>query len=311
MKGVNSAKLILFHHPSSPQKPHPLLSNHRILLILFVSFFTFASLLTLLSTTTSFSSSSKIPPTSFSTASSSSAPLSSHVFDALLHYAANSNLTGLMKRADLLAIAAVLRRRVPCNLLVFGLGDETPLWRALNSGGRTVFLDENEYYVSHIESLNPGIESYDVAYTTHVRDLADLLAAARDSRAADCRPFQNLLFSDCRLALNDLPNHIYDVAWDVILVDGPRGYASAAPGRMAAIYSASVMARYRGQGPTDVLVHDYNREVERVCSEEFLCKENRVAVVNATEKLAHYVIPGGAAARRDVFCVNSTGTAAS
>jgi uncharacterized protein (TIGR01627 family) len=108
---------------------------------------------------------------------------------------------------------------------VFGLGAETPLWRALNHGGRTVFLDENPYYVAHLEGKHPGLEAYDVAYATAVRELPDLLDAARAARAAECRPVQNLLFSECRLAINDLPNQLYDVAWDVILVDGPRGYA--------------------------------------------------------------------------------------
>ncbi|KAG8095345.1 hypothetical protein GUJ93_ZPchr0012g21367 [Zizania palustris] len=123
-----------------------------------------------------------------------------------------------MPGADVRAIAAVLKRRVPCNLLVFGLSGETPLWRALNHGGRTVFLDENQYYVSYLEGRHPGLEAYDVAYTATVLD------AARVARAAECRPVQNILFFDCRLAINDLPNSLYDIAWDVILVDGPRGY---------------------------------------------------------------------------------------
>jgi hypothetical protein len=149
------------------------------------------------------------------------ARLPGYVFDALVQYAAAAgNSTKSMPDPDVRAIASVLRRRAPCNLLVFGLGAETPLWRALNHGGWTVFLDENPYYVEHLEGVHPGLEAYDVAYATAVRELTDLLRAAR---AAECRPVQNLLFSKCRLAINDLPNQLYDVAWDVILVDGPRG----------------------------------------------------------------------------------------
>nr|CAD1827677.1 unnamed protein product [Ananas comosus var. bracteatus] len=156
--------------------------------------------------------------------------LAEQVFDALVHYAAAANASARsMTERDMRAVAGVLRRRAPCNLLVFGLGPETALWRALNHGGRTVFLDENEYYIAHLERRLPGLEAYDVAYTTRVADLPDLLAGARASRAGDCRPVQDLLFSECRLALNDLPNHLYDVAWDVVLVDGPAATPAPPP----------------------------------------------------------------------------------
>ncbi|EEE66247.1 hypothetical protein OsJ_22425 [Oryza sativa Japonica Group] len=203
-------------------------------------------------------------------------------------------------------------RRAPCNFLVFGLGGETPLWRALNHGGRTVFLDENQYYVSHLEGRHPGLEAYDVVYTTTVREFPDLLDAARAARSAECRPVQNLLYSDCRLAINDLPNQLYDVAWDIILVDGPRGYTAASPGRMSAIFTAGVMARSRAEkgAETDVLVHDYEREVERACSREFLCEENRVEETS-TRSLAHFVVPGGRDLRRETFCAGGGGSGAS
>ena len=113
---------------------------------------------------------------------------------------------------------------------------------------------------------------------------------------------QNLLFSECRLAITDLPNGLYDVAWDVVLVDGPHGYDEGSPGRMAAIYSAAVMARTKGT-ETEVLVHDFQREVESVCAKEFLCEENRVEGTS-TPSLGHYVVHGGrGAASREGFCV--------
>lgn len=335
MKGLSGPKLLVVH-PSSNKSPGGagspgavLGARRRVCAAVFLACFACVSLATTLlsaardpgaagtgtraaAAAASGRAAFVVPAAASTGAAATGEGLPGHVFDALVQYAsASGNSTASMPGADVRAIAAVLKRRAPCNLLVFGLGGETPLWRALNHGGRTVFLDENQYYVSHLEGRHPGLEAYDVAYTTTVREFPDLLDAARAARGAECRPVQNLLFSDCRLAINDLPNQLYDVSWDVILVDGPRGYTSSSPGRMSAIFTAGVLARTRaGDGATtDVLVHDYEREVERACSREFLCEENRVAETS-TRSLAHFVVRGGGSARRDAFCSGAGAAAA-
>ncbi|WOK95915.1 hypothetical protein Cni_G04622 [Canna indica] len=111
---------------------------------------------------------------------------------------------------------------------------------------------------------------------------------------------QNLLFFDCRLAINDQPNRLYDMAWDVIVVDGLRGYAKGEPGRMSAIFTAAVMVRSVGRGNVDVLVHDYERTVEKLCSKEFLCPQN---LVSTTRSLGHFLIRSGPT---EDFCANKT-----
>ncbi|XP_010928364.1 protein IRX15-LIKE [Elaeis guineensis] len=315
-KNTNNTKL--FFLQSSPHKPTLSLLGARNRLCLasaLLSFFTFASLLSLhpfSSTTTT-----TIPPPNLSSSTSAPAAAASRhpslpapIFDALLFYATSSSTPGRMADTDVRAAAAVLRSRAPCNLLVFGLGHESPLWLALNHGGHTVFVDHSDLRASRFEDQRPGLpglEVYATAFPTRVSDLHPLLAAVRPEEASPrgrCRPVQDLLFSDCPLALSDLPNHLFRLAWDVVFVDGPPGYHPDAPGRAAAIFTAAVLARsVGGEGTTDVMVHDHDREVEKVCSEEFLCQEN---MVGSAGNLAHFVIHRGRDAGGGGFCKNRT-----
>ncbi|XP_073047410.1 protein IRX15-LIKE-like [Primulina eburnea] len=237
-------------------------------------------------------------------AAESKGQLPRSIFDTLLQYASdNVTVSGRLSSTELKSVASVLRTcTTPCNFLVFGITHETLLWNSLNQNGRTVFIDESSYHVSKLEEKHPGIEVYDVQFTTKVRELRDLMEHYKLQARSECRPVQNLLFSECRLALNDLPNHIYDVAWDVILIDGPRGYFSEAPGRMAAIFTAGVLARSKkgSSAATHVFVHEIDREAERVCSEEFLCAEN---LSEKKDLLAHFVV-GRMEATGFNFCSN-------
>ncbi|KAK9097339.1 hypothetical protein Sjap_022836 [Stephania japonica] len=311
---AGTTKLILLH-PSI----HKQAATHRLWLLAFVSFFTFAVLLTLINTRHHDSlTAAAASASSSSTATTANNPrhhphrLSPSIVDALLHYASYSNISGRMTDSELKSISHVLQHDCPppCNFLVFGLTPETLLWKALNHHGRTVFVDENEYYIAHFEERHPGIEAYDVQYTTKVSEMRDLIKLAKEQLNNECRPVQNLLFSECKLGINDLPNHIYDVDWDVILVDGPRGYYPAAPGRMSAIFTAGVLARSKRGGEkrsTHLFVHDFNREVERVCSHEFLCKEN---MVEAKDLLAHFLVESSNTGTNH-FCRNRTSSSSS
>ncbi|MFS7947578.1 putative polysaccharide biosynthesis domain-containing protein [Helianthus anomalus] len=294
-----NTKLILLH-PFIQKQGNP----NRLWLIVFMSVFALASLLTLVYTRESFHTTTTTHITATINHQHQSLPKS--VVKALVHYAANANSTDHMSQTDMKQISDVLKQCTsPCNFLVFGLTRETLLWNALNHHGRTVFIDENRYYAAYMEEKYPEIEAYDVQYTTKISELNELVTSVREQARNECRPVQNLLFSDCKIGLNDLPNQLYELDWDVILVDGPRGYWPEGPGSISAIFTASVLARSKkgGNPKTHVFVHNYNREVEKVSSEEFLCKENLVK--SSKDLLAHFVVESVTAeSGTNQFCHN-------
>ncbi|CAI9282885.1 unnamed protein product [Lactuca saligna] len=246
-----NTKLILLH-PYIHKQTHP----NRLWLIALVSVFTIASLVTLVYTRESFHTTTTTTTTITATSNHHHESLPKSVIKALIHYAATANTTNHMSQTDIKQISDVLKQcTTPCNLLVFGLTPETLLWNALNHHGRTVFIDENRYYAAYVEEKFPEIEAYDVQYTTKISELKELIASVREQT-----------------------------------LDGPRGYWPEGPGSISAIFTAGVLARSKkgGNHKTHVFVHDYNREVERVSSEEFLCKENLVKSSN--DLLAHFVV---------------------
>ena len=59
---------------------------------------------------------------------------------------------GLMTRVQYEEIAKELEPYCPCNLLVFGLGEDSYLWQNLNINGLTIFLENNKRLHRHLST---------------------------------------------------------------------------------------------------------------------------------------------------------------
>lgn len=209
--------------------------------------------------------------------------------DAIVHYA-TSSVVPQQSRQEIGISLQVLKSLSPCNFLVFGLGHDSLMWAALNPRGTTLFLEEDPKWVETVLKDAPTLHAHTVPYRTQLSQADELLGHYHDQ--PECNPANNISLQSntkCRLALNMLPDEVYEAEWDVIMIDAPRGYFPEAPGRMAAVYSAAVMAMHRKKmGVTHVMLHDVDRRVEKMYAEMFLCRKH---LVSAAGRLWHFEIP--------------------
>ncbi|CAI9101525.1 OLC1v1038866C1 [Oldenlandia corymbosa var. corymbosa] len=215
---------------------------------------------------------------------------------AIMHYT-TSTITPQQTLKEISVTSKILEKKSPCNFLVFGLGHDSLMWSTLNYAGRTVFLEEDESWIEQIKRRFPMLESYHVTYDTKVTQANELMEVGK---GPECTPVSDPRYSMCQLALKTLPEEVYQTKWDLIMVDAPTGYYDDAPGRMAAIYTAGMMARNREDGGiTDVFVHDVNREIEDQFSRAFLCD----AYMKKQEgRIRHFRIPSYRSNLNQPFC---------
>ncbi|CAH8384633.1 unnamed protein product [Eruca vesicaria subsp. sativa] len=215
---------------------------------------------------------------SLKSSSPASRPFSSTTFrlsPAESSHQANASQSALTEK-ELKLLSDTIALRSPCNVLVFGFAHQYLMLSSLNTGGVTVILEDEP---SKITTPN-NTRVYSLKYhQMEVKNTYKLLRHARSNPV--CAPNMNDLHQgspDCKLKLRDLPQEVHNINWDVIVVDGPRGDDSEAPGRMGSIYTAAVLARRGGSNSTtDVFVHDVQRTAEKWFSWEFLCQENQVS----------------------------------
>ncbi|KAH7524877.1 hypothetical protein FEM48_Zijuj06G0165800 [Ziziphus jujuba var. spinosa] len=215
--------------------------------------------------------------------------------NAIIHYA-TTNITPQQTFKEISVSSRILEKKSPCNFLIFGLGHDSLMWTSLNHGGRTIFLEEDKAWIDQIKERIPSLEAHHVTYDTKVHQAEELLKLGEDD---ECKTVSDPRSSKCQLALKNFPNEVYEIEWDLIMVDAPTGYFDGAPGRMSAIYTAGLMARNRESGETDVFVHDVDRVVEDKFSKTFLCEGY---LTEQEGRIRHFIVPSHRTRSGRPFC---------
>ena len=179
-----------------------------------------------------------------------------------------------MAKEQVAAILKVLPKAG--NLLVWGLGNDSPFWHE-KTKGKVIFIEPKGLWYDKIKHKFPYLEAYTVKYTTDIEDSFDKYKNNSD------------IWSDLDLRA-ELPPVVNKTPWDVIIVDAPTGYKKGTPGRYQSIYTSSLIAH----NGTHIFVDDFERKVERVFSLKML--GNPVEVIerkphsNApANKQAHFI----------------------
>jgi len=162
-----------------------------------------------------------------------------------------------LSKDELNVIIKTIKQKSPCNLLIFGIGNDSMFWRKLNHFGKTVFIEDNIFWINKIIKQDSKINVYIVDYQSKITQWEDLLHSPH-------------------LLNFELPMDIENESWDIILVDAPEGWNDKTPGRMKSIYLASRLGKNQGE----IFVHDCHRQVERIYCDKYLKNENLVAEID-------------------------------
>lgn len=177
------------------------------------------------------------------------------------------HLTGTQVTVEqMLDIRKAIKETANAKVLVFGVGNDSLFWMNANHGGRTVFIENDDFWLRKIQKRITGIEAYLVNYDTRIEQAKDLTVEPD------------------KLTMT-LPNDLSKTEWDVVFVDAPTGWGDGTTGRMKSIFTASRLVK-NGH----VFVHDCEREVEILYCDLFLRPENLVREIKATDSgyLRHY-----------------------
>lgn len=144
------------------------------------------------------------------------------------------------------------------DLLVFGLGNDSPTWNDINCNGRTVFVEDSEEWFHSVLTRSQGLEAYLYHYNTTLQEAQEFFD----------NPF-----------IMEIDASVDEECFDVMLIDAPMGFDSSKPGRMAPAYYALQRAREcvlqeERKNVIFVFMHDMERIGEQQIAETYFAERN-------------------------------------
>ena len=149
--------------------------------------------------------------------------------------------------------SALLRFGRNASLLVFGLGNDAPMWHNMTAG-RVAFIEDSSDWVERAVAAAPYLEAHVARYTQGT------LGTAKATFRAKGGVWPQLDLRD------QLPRSVHAHRWDVVVVDAPQAGARTNPGRQQSIYTAACLARPGGV----IFVDDCERDNEAFFAASFL-----------------------------------------
>tara|TARA_Y100000034_G_scaffold2193_1_gene2722 strand:+ start:210 stop:857 length:648 start_codon:yes stop_codon:yes gene_type:complete len=178
---------------------------------------------------------------------------------------------GQMSFDEYTYIYDLIESNAGCNLLIFGLGRDSGLWLNTNTGGKTIFLEDNVDWINTIE---------------HAFKLSGNNIDIRHIVYNDTGHDSNKLLEDYKLGNTgnlklDLPDDVRNIDWDIIIVDAPAGYSNDVPCRMKSIYeSYNLSEAVKG---IHIIVHDAQRKIESLYTDYFFQSYNLIETLDDGE----------------------------
>jgi hypothetical protein len=177
------------------------------------------------------------------------------------------------------------------NMLVWGLGNDSPYWHSV-SKGNVAFIEDDfsaekdgTQWFQFIMKTFPFLEGHQVTYSTQLEQ--------------DWGRFHEHpeLWED-NLSIDNFPAELWERDWDVILVDAPLGCCGMGPGRYQSIYTTHQLVqkllKKTKKKEVHLFIDDYERKVERDFSREVFGREpikvvTRPEGASNSNEQAHFV----------------------